>query len=140
MIELSEKKIIGPIIRLHPADNVVVARVDIQIGTKVESEGFTSKSQVVAGHKLAARDIKAGEPILKYNVCIGFAASDIPVGTYVHSHNVTFREFDRDYAYGKDYIPTRVLPADQQASFMGFGREDGEVGTRNYIGERSALS
>ncbi|WVN42609.1 altronate dehydratase family protein [beta proteobacterium MWH-UniP1] len=140
MIELSEKKIIGPIIRLHPADNVVVARVDIQIGTRVESEGFTSKSQVVAGHKLAARDIQAGEPILKYNVCIGFAATDIPVGTYVHSHNVTFREFDRDYAYGKDYSPTQVLPIDEQATFMGYGREDGEVGTRNYIGILSTVN
>ena len=69
MIELSAKKDAGPIIRLHPNDNVVVARVDVGIGTAVPSEGFTSRSQVPAGHKIAARAIRAGEAILKYNVC-----------------------------------------------------------------------
>ncbi|MDP3618861.1 MAG: altronate dehydratase family protein [Ramlibacter sp.] len=140
MIELSEKRVTGPIIRLHPNDNVVVARVDIGIGTAVPSEGFNSRSQVPAGHKIAARPIKQGEPILKYNVCIGFAASDIAPGTYVHSHNVTFREFDRDYAYGKDYAQTPVLPDDAQARFMGYVRPDGQVGTRNFIGILSTVN
>ena len=140
MLELSEKKITGSVIRLHPADNVVVARINVAIGTKVESEGFAARSQVPAGHKLAARDIRAGEAILKYNVCIGFAANDIAAGTYVHSHNVSFQEFDRDYAYGKDYSPTSYVPEHEQAHFMGYLREDGEVGTRNFIGILSTVN
>ncbi len=140
MITLSEKRIAGPIIRLHPADNVVVARVDIPIGTPVPSEGFSSRSQVPAGHKIAARPIAAGEAILKYNVCIGFAASDIAPGTYVHSHNVCFREFDRDYAYAAEYVPTEVLPPGEQARFQGFVRADGAVGTRNFIGILSTVN
>jgi altronate hydrolase len=140
MIELTQKRLAGPIIRLHPGDNVVVARMDVAIGTPVPSEGFTSRSQVPAGHKLAARAIAAGEPILKYNTCIGFAAVDIPAGTYVHSHNVTFREFDRDYAYGREYVPTPVLPESEQAKFMGYVRADGEVGTRNFIGILSTVN
>jgi altronate hydrolase len=140
MIELTQKRVAGPIIRLHPGDNVVVARMDVAIGTPVPSEGFTSRSQVPAGHKLAARAIAAGEPILKYNTCIGFAAVDIPAGTYVHSHNVTFREFDRDYAYGREYVPTPVLPESEQAKFMGYVRADGEVGTRNFIGILSTVN
>ncbi len=134
MIEFSEKRVTGPVIRLHPADNVVVARVPVALGTAVPSEGFTSRSQVPAGHKLAARDIKAGEPILKYNVCIGFASGDIAAGTYLHSHNTEFREFDRDYAHGRDYQPTPLLPEAEQASFQGIVRANGQVGTRNYIG------
>ncbi|MEI2415808.1 altronate dehydratase family protein [Orrella sp. JC864] len=134
MIEFSEKRVTGPVIRLHCADNVVVARVPIGLGTEVPSEGFTSRSQVPAGHKLAARDIKAGEPILKYNVCIGFAATDIAAGTYLHSHNTDFREFDRDYAHGRDYRPTVLLPEAEQASFQGIVRANGQVATRNYIG------
>src|SRR4051812_1193999 len=134
MLELSEKKVTGPIIRLHPNDNVVVPRTEVGIGTAVPSEGFTSRSQVPAGHKLAARAIKAGEAILKYNVCIGFAAQDMAAGSYVHSHNVTFREFDRDYAWGQDSVETPVLPESEQATFMGYVRPDGQVGTRNYIG------
>ena len=62
MIEISEKRLIGPVIRLHPNDNVVVARVDVGIGTAVPSEHFTSRSQVPAGYKIAARPIKKGRP------------------------------------------------------------------------------
>jgi altronate hydrolase len=140
MIETREKRISGPVIRLHPADNVVVARVDVGIGTAIPSEGFSSRSQVPAGHKIAARAIAAGEPILKYNTCIGFAATDIAPGTYVHSHNVTFREFDRDYAYGREYVPTEVLPVSKQATFQGYVRAGGDVGTRNFIGILSTVN
>jgi altronate hydrolase len=140
MIELSHKRVTGPIIRLHPGDNVVVARMDVAIGTPVPSEAFTTRSQVPAGHKIAARAIAAGEPILKYNTCIGFASVDIAAGTYVHSHNVSFREYDRDYAYGREYVATPVLPESEQAKFMGYVRADGEVGTRNFIGILSTVN
>jgi len=140
MTELSNKRVAAPIIRLHPNDNIVVARTDIGIGTAVPSEQLTTRSQVPAGHKIAARAIAAGETILKYNTCIGFAAVDIPAGTYVHSHNVTFREFDRDYACGREYVPTPPLPDAEQARFKGYVRADGEVGTRNYIGILSTVN
>ena len=63
MIETSEKKLAGPIIRLHPNDNIVVARVDVAIGRSVPSENFTSRSQVPAGYKIATKKILKGEPI-----------------------------------------------------------------------------
>jgi len=74
MTETATKSLTGSVIRLHPADNVVIARIDVGIGTKIESEGFTSKSQVPTGHKIAATDIAKGAAILKYDTCIGFAA------------------------------------------------------------------
>ena len=130
----------GSVIRLHNADNVVIARVDVGIGLKIESEGFTSKSQVPAGHKIAAVNIAKGEPILKYDTCIGFASVDIAAGTYVHSHNVSFQEYDRDYAYSRNYQATQVLATDQQARFNGYVRADGQVGTRNFIGILSTVN
>ena len=39
------------------------------------------------GHKYAARDIKAGENIIKYGNPIGHATEDIKAGEHVHSHN-----------------------------------------------------
>ena len=140
MIETDAKTIAGPVIRLHPADNVVVARTDVAIGTRVPGEGFSSRSQVPAGHKLAARAIRAGEPIVKYNVCIGFAAADIAAGSHVHTHNVSFREFDRDPSCGRDYIATPLLPEAEQARFDGFVRAGGAVGTRNYVGILSTVN
>ena len=140
MIETSGKKLAGPIIRLHPNDNIVVARVDVAIGTEVPSEGFTSRSQTPAGYKIAAKKIAKGEPILKYNVTVGFANTDIEAGTMVHSHNTEFREFDRDYAYASEYQPTLLLPEQERASFQGYVRSNGKVGTRNFIGVLSTVN
>ena len=58
------KREISPFIRLNPKDNVVVARRDVPAGMAVESEGFTTRTEVPAGYKAAARDIRKGEPIL----------------------------------------------------------------------------
>ena len=140
MIAVSEKRVIGPVIRLHPNDNVVVARVDVAIGTSVPSENLSVRSQVPAGYKIASKKITAGEPILKYNVIVGFANTDIEPGSMVHSHNTEFREFDRDYAYASEYKATELLPENQRATFQGIVREDGKVGTRNYIGILSTVN
>ena len=140
MIETSGKKLAGAIIRLHPHDNIVVARVDIGIGTEVPSEHFTSRSQVPAGYKIAAKKIYQGEPILKYNVTVGFANTDIEAGTMVHSHNTEFREFDRDYAYASEFKPIQMLPEAERATFQGYVRPNGKVGTRNFIGILSTVN
>ena len=140
MIETSEKKLAGAIIRLHSNDNIVVARIDIGIGTEVPSEHFTSRSQVPAGYKIAAKRILKGEPILKYNVTVGFANTDIEAGTMVHSHNTEFREFDRDYAYASEFKPTQMLPESERATFQGYIRPNGKVGTRNFIGILSTVN
>ncbi len=50
---------------------------------------------VPLGHKVAARDIAAGEKIVKYGAPIGSATRDIASGEHVHTHNVK-----------SDYLPT----------------------------------
>ena len=140
MIDMSEKKLQGQVIRLHPNDNVVVARVDVAIGTHIPLENFTSRSQVPAGYKIAARKILKGDPILKYSVTVGFANVDIEPGSMVHSHNTEFREFDRDYAYASEYKPVEMIPESERATFQGYVRANGKVGTRNFIGILSTVN
>jgi altronate hydrolase len=140
VIELKDKHATGLAIRLHDNDNIVIARHDLAIGAKLEREGLTVKSQVPAGNKVAALAIKKGEPILKYNVVIGFASADIAPGMFVHSHNMEFREFDRDYAYASEFKPVEMLPEENRASFMGIVRENGQVATRNYVGVLSTVN
>ena len=127
-----EKKL-SPFIRLNQADNVVVARCDVATGVEVPEEGFTTLTEVPAGYKVAARDIKAGEMILKYNTCIGFASEDTKAGTMMHSHNIRCEHIDLDYAFSKDYHPTELIAPEQRATFQGYVRPNGDVGTRNYI-------
>ena len=139
MIELLDRPASGPAIRLHADDNVLIARTVIELGAKLP-DGVVSRSQVPAGHKIAARAIARDEPIRKYNVTIGFASTDIPAGTYVHSHNMEFREFQRDYAHAQDYRPVQMVPEAERASFMGIVRANGQVATRNYIGVLSTVN
>ena len=134
------KPFAGPAIRLHPNDNVVIARVDIAQGAAIPEEGLTCLNRIPAGHKVAARAIAKGEPVLKYNTVIGFASNDIRPGTLLHRLNMEFREFDRDYAYAQEYKPTVFLPDAERATFMGIRRADGRVATRNYIGIVSTVN
>ncbi len=119
------------VIRLHPADNVVIARATLLPGTPVD-EGVATAQRVPAGHKLAVRPIAAGEPVRRYGQIIGFATAPIEPGWHVHVHNCGMGEFAKDYAFGADARPTpSIRPS---ATFQGIRRADGRVATRNYIG------
>lgn len=131
MAELTDRP---AVIRLDAADNVVVARIEIAAGTEVPSEGVTALQDVPLGHKIATREIRKGEPVLKYATIIGFAGEDIAPGTWLHSHNVLVDDFQKDYRFSQDYVETPLLPDDERARFMGIRRADGRIGTRNYIG------
>lgn len=123
-----------PVIRLDKADNIVIARTDIAAGTVIGREGVTALADVPMGHKLATRAIRKGEPVLKHNTVIGFAGEDAEPGTWMHAHNVLMDAVQKDYRFGADYRPAVLLPEDQCATFNGFHRADGRVGTRNYLG------
>ncbi|NKC29416.1 UxaA family hydrolase [Falsiroseomonas selenitidurans] len=140
MIDLKAKRLNGPVIRLHPDDNVVVARIDIEPGTSIPGENMLARQKVPAGYKITTTSLRKGDPVLKYQVTIGFAAEDLPAGTMVHTHNIDFREFDRDYAIGRDYRPVEMIPDDQRKTFEGYVRADGRVGTRNFIAVVSSVN
>ena len=129
-------------IRLHPADDVVIARQQLVGGTKLLDEDVVVAGLVPPGHKVATRAIAAGAPVRRYNQIIGFASRPIARGDHVHLHNLAMGAFDRDYAFGVDAKPTDyVVPA---ATFQGIVRRDGpnagKVATRNYIGILSTVN
>jgi len=128
-----------PFIRLHPADDVLIARTQLVGGTQVE--GVTTRGLVPPGHKVAVRDIPAGAPVRRYNQVIGFASKPIAAGEHVHTHNLWMGPeggaFARDYAFGADVKP---VPPRREATFLGIKRADGRVATRNYIGILSSVN
>lgn len=123
-----------PIIRLHPSDNVVVARIDLSAGTVIPGEGLTTCDHVPAGHKIATVAIPSGQPVKKYSQLIGFATCDISPGEPVHSHNMALKTYPRDFSIGAGANPTDYIPEKSRATFNGIVRPDGRIGTRNYIG------
>ncbi|MBS4045727.1 MAG: UxaA family hydrolase [Alphaproteobacteria bacterium] len=75
---------------LAPGDNIAVARLEIAAGTLLQVAGrsVTLQRAMGFGHKIALREIAAGERIVKYGAPIGSATEAIPLGGYVHSHNL----------------------------------------------------
>ena len=91
----------GRLIRLAEPDNVLMIATTLTEGESVQVAGHSIaiEQTLSLGHKLAARDIKAGETITKYNFPIGVATSDIALGRHVHVHNVR-----------SDYTASYVVP------------------------------
>lgn len=119
-------------IRLDPIDNVVTATRSLEAGAALEG-GLKTTMLIPSGHKIATCAIPSGTEIRKYAQLIGYAAQDISPGEHVHTQNVEFRNTNADYEFSTDLRPVQTVPEAQQDSFMGFQRENGAVGTRNYI-------
>jgi arabinonate dehydratase len=119
-------------LRLAPQDNVVVAIDAISPGAS--AAGLTARERVPRGHKMAIAPIREGEPVRKYGQIIGFASKHIAPGEWVHEHNVGLHDFARDYRFAEDARNDEVLPPEARATFQGYVRPNGRIGTRNYIG------
>lgn len=133
---------LAAIIRLHPADNVVVAKRTLKKGAELH-DGVTAiclNSTIPAGHKLASATIAPGQPIIKYGQTIGFAKVAIAPGDHVHTHNVELGSFGRDYAFCTDTRQVEYYSREQSRTFPGFLRPGGKVGTRNFIGVISSVN
>jgi altronate hydrolase len=128
-----------PFIRLHPQDDVLIARAQL-VGGSV-AENVTIRGLIPPGHKVATRAIAQGDPVRRYNQIIGFASKPIAAGEHVHTHNLDMGtnkgDFARDYAFGAD---VKAQPPKREATFMGIQRGDGRVATRNYIGILSSVN
>ncbi len=118
-------------VRLDPSDNVVTATHALQVGVQIEDAQTTA--MIPSGHKIATRAIPKGSEIRKYAQLIGYASEDIAAGDHVHTQNTEFRNIDVAYEFGTDIRHVEMVPEDQRDTFMGYRRENGSVGTRNYI-------
>lgn len=115
---------------LNPADDVMIALKPLLKGQRVN--GIDMLDNVPAEHKAALHAVSKGQAVRRYGQIIGFATQDIQPGQHVHTHNLGYAEFDKDYRFCEDYRPT--TPVDQPDTFMGIVRENGQIATRNYIG------
>lgn len=101
-------------IRINERDNVAVM---------LEGE--------LMGHKIALRDIKKGEDVIKYGYPIGHATEDIKAGDHVHTHNIkTNLSGVLEYTYEPKLNGVRKS---EPRRFMGYRRSNGRIGIRNEI-------
>ena len=77
-------------------DSVGVAVVDVKAGQTLEGRSLDTNETVKAkanmdiplGHKIALKDFKPGDTVLKYGNDIGKVVEPIKAGDHVHVHNV----------------------------------------------------
>ncbi|HWB86411.1 MAG TPA: altronate dehydratase family protein [Bryobacteraceae bacterium] len=121
-------------IHLHPADNVAVARVPISTGMelRIGAVRVVTLDAIPPGHKVALRPIAPGEMVVRYGQSIGPALTPIEAGRHVHTHNLSFEELQLNYEFPSTETPV-PQPRQNAPTFLGYVREDGSVGTRNYI-------
>ena len=123
------------VLKVHPADNVIVALRDLLAGERIDFENdiYDLPYAVGAKHKFVTEDRQPGDPITMYGVLVGKATQPIHRGEPITTFNLK-HDADR---YGLDKKqPYSWQPPDvshwQSQTFMGYHRADGSVGTRNY--------
>lgn len=120
--------------RVHPADNLIVALVDLEAGSTVrlQDEEFSLKDRIPAKHKFVAADVQPGDPLYMYGVLVGKAVTFIPAGGLTTTSNVKHAAGPYTIGERKTNWQAPDVTRFRDKTFMGFHREDGKVGTANY--------
>jgi altronate hydrolase len=122
------------VLKIHENDNVAVAIEDIKKGETLNagSSSITALENIDRGHKIALKDIKKDENVVKYGFPIGHATCDIKAGQWVHSHNLkTALGQILEYEYHPQQVELQSVKCDK--TFSGYRRKDGRTGVRNEI-------
>ena len=117
---------------LGDKDNVAIALRAILKDDSIGELGLSARTDIPKGHKVAKRAIPSGEAVFKYGQIIGRSTKDISAGEHVHTHNIEFTDHKSGYEFSTE-VQNKSSVADN-AEFLGYQRDDGTVGTRNYIG------
>ena len=124
---------------MHAQDNVAIVANEggLPAGTVLPEgapgAGVVLPGKVPQGHKLALVNIAAGQPVLRYNVPIGYALQAIAAGSWVHE-----RLLQMPAARELEGLPMATVQPPPMAplegyTFEGFRNADGSVGTRNIL-------
>ena len=117
------------IFKINKKDNVAIALENLKQGEKAED--LTVLEDVSMGHKIAITDIKQGEKVIKYGYPIGSASEDIKKGSHIHTHNLKSDVAGKlNYTYNPDFTEIKKT---EPKTFMGYLRENGDVGIRNEV-------
>ena len=122
------------VLKIHPADTVLVALQNLAAGSTVQYNGndYMLKENIPAKHKFFIKDENAGSEIIMYGVLVGKTRMAVAGGSRLTTANVVHAS--TPYAYrGREFQWT---PPDvskfRNRHFMGYHRSDGRVGTANY--------
>lgn len=125
------------LILVHDGDDAAVALADLKAGEAYTVAGQTVllRDPIPFGHKVALREIRAGENVVKYGNPLGHATQDIHVGQHIHTHNMATNLAGHiEYTYEPNGMSLSALAGiGGDAAFAGYPRPDGKAGVRNEL-------
>ncbi len=115
--------------KINEKDNVAVALENLKKGEIIGN--ITLLDDIPMGHKIALSDISKDEKVIKYGYPIGSTKEDIKKGRHIHTHNLKSDVAGKlDYTYNPDF---NEITETEYKTFMGYLRENGDVGIRNEV-------
>src|SRR5256885_8683963 len=122
------------VLLLDKRDSMAIALRDLRAGDTVELEGrpCTLTTDVPAKHKFALADIAAGAHAVMYGVIVGTATEAIPRGARISTRNLRHDTEGYRRRSGTYQWEAPDVARWRERSFLGYVRDDGQVGTRNY--------
>jgi altronate hydrolase len=121
-------------LRIDPRDNVIIALADFRKGETLAFSGeeYTFATDVQAKHKFATWDFAVGDKIVMYGVLVGKAVAPITRGEAITTRNIRHEAAEFHSREGNFHWTPPDVARWRGATFRGFHRSDGGVGTRNY--------
>jgi len=121
-------------IKINPADSVVVCLRAFKQGETISVDGkeITVMQDTPVGHKILINDVAEGENIIKYGYPIGHAMSALKAGEWVSDKNLKTNLAGK-LAYEYHPVDEKLTIKNDNRTFKGYLRANGEVGTRNEI-------
>jgi altronate hydrolase len=120
-------------LRVHAADNVRVALRDLPAGREIDDEEkrIVLSEPIRQKHKFTLAFLDVGDTVIMYGVTVGRATRAIPTGAAITTENTehsTASAVPRAY---RGHWQAPDVSAFQGATFDGYHRPDGRVGTAN---------
>lgn len=121
-------------IKINPADSVVVCLQAMKQGDVISIDGqqIAVNQDTPAGHKVLITDAPKGTDIIKYGYPIGHAMQDLKAGDWVNENNLkTNLSGTLEYTYQP--VNEKLDIENENRTFKGYVRKNGDVGVRNEI-------
>ena len=122
-------------IKIHPNDNVVIPVKFAPRGSEA-AQGVYTAADIPQGHKIALKDLKKGDEVIRYGVVLGRLLCGVPAGGHIDEHMLEMPPLPGldNPSWGKAAVNNEAFPGNLPATFEGY-----EVPGSRFAGVRNIL-
>lgn len=124
------------VLKVHPSDNLIVALCDLKEHENIiiSGEKYLLPGAISAKHKFVTQDLDVGDYVTMYGVKVGKATQKILRGEQITTFNLKHESEDFSAQKRIPHIDWQApnISKWQNRTFMGYHRNDEQVGTANF--------